>query len=159
MEPDTELSRLAGSYAEKYGNCAQASFHALVQYLRLPCDVQTFVRALTAMPGVAGTCETCGAVSGSLLAIGIALGPTEPSSGDAANRCLVAANRFCASMVEHFGSTRCGTILERSVGSRYVFSDPAETARWVEAGGPAQCMKVIQTAVQLAAPLIRTAAS
>ncbi len=159
MDPDAELSRLAGSYAEKYGNCAQASFHALVDHLALPCDTSAFVRALTPMPGIAGTCETCGAVSGSLLAMGIALGPTESPSEDAANRCLAAANRFCSSMVERFGGTRCGTILERSVGSRYVFSDPTETARWVQAGGPAQCIKVIQTAVQLAAPLIRSAAS
>ncbi len=60
MEVDSELAELASRYAEKYGNCAQASFHTLVHHLRLSCEIQTFARALTAMPGVAGTCETCG---------------------------------------------------------------------------------------------------
>src|SRR3989339_1805983 len=54
------------------GNCAQTSFLVLKEQFNL--DDGMILKALTPFPGIALRGETCGAVVGSLMAIGLVFG-------------------------------------------------------------------------------------
>ena len=58
-----------------YGYCSQASFATLQEKLSIECDAPSFIKALRPFPGIALRLETCGAVSGSLIALGLITDP------------------------------------------------------------------------------------
>ena len=59
------------------GNCAQTAFAVLQE--RFDLDGGQVLRALTAFPGIALRGETCGAVTGSLMALGLVCGRDDHS--------------------------------------------------------------------------------
>ena len=156
---EQELNAMAAENMQRYGNCAQASFHTLHKALRLECDHICILRGLAPFPGVGLTFETCGAVSGSLLAIGIALGATDPADQQRKALCYQVGNRFSSAVREELGSTRCGDIMERQFGRRFDLTDAAQKQQFTEAGAREKCTEVVQIAVQLAKRVLKTAGS
>ena len=154
MERDPKLDALVIRYGKQYGNCAQSSFLALQDRFNLQCDVPSFVRALTAFPGIGGTGETCGGVSGTLLALGLALGPADPADKEQSGKAHAAGHQFCSAVKKEFGSTDCGDIIERCCGRRFDLNNPLEAKQYAEAGGIMKCMNVVQTAVHVAAGIL-----
>ena len=67
-----ELSQKARDLLPQCGNCAQITFFVLREEFDL--DGQEILKALTPFPGLALRGETCGAVTGSLMAIGLVFG-------------------------------------------------------------------------------------
>jgi C_GCAxxG_C_C family probable redox protein len=154
MKRDPEVDALVMKYGKQYPNCAQTSFLATLERNHIACDVPSFVRALTAFPGIGGTGETCGAVSGSLLAMGLALGPTDHTDRAQAGKCHVASHQFCQAVKQEFGSTDCGGIIEGLCGRRYDLSNPEEAKQYAEAGGLMKCAGVVSTAVHIATGIL-----
>ena len=139
-------------------HCAQTSFLALQKRFNLQCDIPSFLRAITPLPGIGTTGETCGGVCGSLLALGLALGTADPTDKEQSEKCHAAAYQFCSAVKKEFGSTDCGDIIERCVGRRFDLSNPLEAKQYAEAGGMMECMKVVQTAVHIASGILENAA-
>ena len=156
MERDPKLDALVVKYGKEYGNCAQTSFLTMLEWNNIECDVPSFVRALTAFPGIGGTGETCGAVSGSLVAMGLVLGPTDHTDKAQAGKCSAASHQFCLAVKKEFGSTDCGDIIEHCCGRRYDLSKPEEAKQYAEAGGMMKCMNVVQTAVHFATGILES---
>ena len=100
------------------------------------------------------TQETCGAVSGCLLALGLRYGTTDRSDKDASSKCTERAHQFCPAVRRELGSTRCGDILERRLGRRFDLFDPSERRQYLDAGGVQTCTGVAQAAVRIAAALL-----
>ena len=67
-----ELARKATEALPRHGNCAQAPFSILQEEFGL--DHVTILKALGPLPGIALRGETCGAVIGCLMAIGLVFG-------------------------------------------------------------------------------------
>ena len=67
-----QLSQKARNLLPQRGNCAQTTFFVLREEFDL--DGQEILKALTPFPGLALRGETCGAVTGSLMAIGLVFG-------------------------------------------------------------------------------------
>jgi C_GCAxxG_C_C family probable redox protein len=133
-------------------NCAQASFLALHEIFGV--GDTSLAKALTPLPGIAERGETCGAVIGSLLAVGFVYGRDRLDDWAGWRASLVPARKFCELFEKELGSTQCGDIVEKLFGRRYNLADPADLGRFQEAGPAEKCGGVVRKAVRIAAELI-----
>jgi C_GCAxxG_C_C family probable redox protein len=148
------LTAIAESNMRHCHHCAQASFLTLQEAFGL--EGGAIVKALTPMPGIAERGETCGAVTGSLMALGLIFGRDRVDDWAAWRACLVPAREFCARFEREQGSTQCGDLLEKHFGERFDLGDPAGLAKFQAARpGPTEvCGRVVSGAVRMAAAVI-----
>jgi C_GCAxxG_C_C family probable redox protein len=148
------LDARADSNMRRCHHCAQASFLTLQEGFGLPGG--TILKALTPLPGIAERGETCGAVIGSLMALGLVFGREHIEDAATWQASLVPARTFCTRFEKELGSTQCGDLLEKHFGKRYNLADPFERAEFIAARpGPTEvCGHVVTTAVHLAAEVI-----
>ena len=135
------------------GNCAQTSFAVLQEEFDLEGD--QILRALTPFPGIALRGETCGAVIGCLMALGLEFGRDDLTDWRGYIGSLPSARRFCMRFEEENGSTDCASILEDKLGRNYDLADRAEALEYASSGGPQACSEVVASAVQIASEAIR----
>ena len=149
------LGEKVNKYLLKCGNCAQTSFIALQESFDL--EDGGILKALTPLPGIALRGETCGAVIGSLIALGLVYGRDREQLDDWSSyiRSLPSSRRFCRSFEAEYGSTMCGDIVEKQFGRRFNLADPAESMEWLGEGAIEKCGAVITTAVGIAAEIIQ----
>jgi C_GCAxxG_C_C family probable redox protein len=152
IKTDPELDTLVMKYARP--NCAQTSFLAMHEALDLDVDAKDFEQALTAYPGIGHTGETCGAVTGPLLAIGLALGPEDAADAEQTMKAGAAAHQLCAAVTGEFGSTRCAQIIEGFYGKPVDMTDPEQVQAYIAAGGQEHCLSVIMASVKAAKDII-----
>jgi C_GCAxxG_C_C family probable redox protein len=117
-------------------------------------DGSAILRALTPFPGIALRGETCGAVIGSLMAIGLVYGRDDLEDWHAYIESLPPARRFARRFDELNGSTACEAILEAELGRKFNLADTGQSLEYVEAGGPQVCGEILAGAVQAAAEII-----
>ena len=134
------------------GNCAQTSFVVLQEEFDL--DGDQILRALTPFPEIALRGETCGAVIGSLMALGLEFGRDDLSDFRGYIGSLPPARRFCKRFEEENGSIDCAKILEEKLGRTYDLADKTEAFEYATSGGPEACSVVVAGAVQIASELI-----
>jgi C_GCAxxG_C_C family probable redox protein len=146
------LEKQAGDYLEAYGSCAQGTLRALQEEFGL--GNAEVLKAATAMPGVALRGETCGAVIGSVMALGLAFGRYEPDDYDAFLRTLKAAHRFCRLFEEEFGSCMCAGVQERIFGRYYDLTDPVQMEEFANAEASSKCRVPAGFAVRIAGRMI-----
>ncbi len=146
------LSQMATDTLGASGNCAQTSFAVLQEEFDL--DGGQILKALTPFPGIALRGETCGAVIGSLMALGLVYGRDELDDWKGFISSLPSARRFCRSFEEMHGSTACAELLELKLGRRFDLADRSESLEYLSAGGQQKCGELIASAVEIAAELI-----
>lgn len=147
------LSNRAQDILVQSGNCAQTSFAVLQEEFDLPGA--EILKALTPFPGIALRGETCGAVVGCMMALGLVYGRDNLDDWKGYIASLPSARRFCRRFENENGSTACASILETRLGRRFNLADPVEAAEYLSAGGPQACGEVISGAIQIAAELMR----
>jgi C_GCAxxG_C_C family probable redox protein len=143
---------LADGHVRMCHHCAQATFLALDDVFGF--GQPGILKALTPLPGIAERGETCGAVIGSLMALGLVFGRDQLDDWNAWRASLVPARTFCDRFQGEFGSTQCGDIVERLAGRRLNLYDPAELAQFQVAGATQFTSRVVRKAVRVAAELI-----
>jgi C_GCAxxG_C_C family probable redox protein len=117
-------------------------------------DKAAVLKALTPFPGIALRGETCGAVVGSLMALGLVYGRDDLEDWHAYLGSLPPARRFARRFEELHGSTNCEQILEAKLGRKFNLADTGQSLEYVQAGGPQVCGEVLAGAVQTAAEII-----
>jgi C_GCAxxG_C_C family probable redox protein len=151
-----QILELLDATAEYYmgvsHNCAQSSFLALQEVFGL--EDGSIVKALTPFPGIAERGETCGAVTGTLMALGLVYGRDRLDDWEGWRKSLVPTREFCARFEDKIGSMSCGDILEKRLEKRLNLTDPEDLAEYRAAGGPTICTGVVQQAVRIAAAII-----
>jgi C_GCAxxG_C_C family probable redox protein len=155
MSQEDRLSALAQKARDtlaQSGNCAQTSFAVLQEEFDL--DGGEILKALTPFPGIALRGETCGAVVGCLMALGLVFGRDKLDDWKGYISSLPPARRFCRRFEEEHGSTACASILEAKLGRRFNLADRAESAEYLSARGAQTCGEVVASAVQIAAKTI-----
>jgi C_GCAxxG_C_C family probable redox protein len=157
MERIPELEAAVGKAAQQYPNCAECSFAAMAEYLSLDVDVADFARALTALPGIGRTGETCGAVTGALLGIGLAVGPTDPKDMAANQATEMVGHKFAKSVSAALGSTGCADVIEGMTGTRYDLANPEDAQKYLAAGGLQKCVGAVITTLTIAAEVVKDA--
>jgi C_GCAxxG_C_C family probable redox protein len=130
------------------GNCAQTSFAILNEDFDL--NGTQILKALTPFPGIALRGETCGAVIGSLMALGLVYGRDDLSDWKGYIGSLPSARRFCRQFEEENGSTACAAILQEKLGRNYDLADQAQALEYASAGGPEACSEVVASAIAIA---------
>jgi len=148
----TLLDQKVDHYMQLSHNCAQSSFLALSEQFGL--GNKDMVRALTPLPGIAERGETCGAVTGALLALGLVFGRDNLSDWQAYRDSLIPTNEFCDRFVEEMGSTMCGDIVESKFGQRMDLRNEDDLQQFQQSDATFKCGKVVKTAVRIAADLI-----
>ena len=130
------------------GNCAQTSFATLNEDFDL--DGEQILKALTPFPGIALRGETCGAVIGSLMALGLVYGRDDLTDWKGYIGSLPSARRFCKQFEEENGSTACAAVLQEKLGQNYDLADQVQALEYASAGGPDACSKVVASAITIA---------
>ena len=148
------LDQKVDQYMQRSHHCAQSSFMALKEQFGLNGE-QVF-RALTPLPGIAERGETCGAVTGPLMAMGLIYGRDiqQMEDWDTYQASLVPAGSFCELFEKEFGSTLCHKVQETKFGRCYRLTDPGELQDFQNAGATEQCSAVVRSAVHMAAEII-----
>ena len=100
--------------AEEYNfmlkNCAQGTALALMEEFGL--GNMEIIKALTPFPGVGGTGEICGGITGSLMAFGLFFGSDNRLDYDAMNKTITVAQKFMAFFEGEIGHMYCADIIE-----------------------------------------------
>jgi C_GCAxxG_C_C family probable redox protein len=147
---------------DRYSGCAQAVLGALQGELEIG-DVQSFKAATALSGGVARRGETCGALIGALMGLGLVLGREEMSDTPAYGRTMDASQdlveRFKAALQAQFGfkhalsSTLCRDIQQRIYGRAFDLADEGERQAFLAAGGHTEfgCLKTCAIAAEVAA--------
>jgi len=146
------LERKAGDYEELYGSCAQGTLLALQEEFGLG-DKQT-LRAATAMPGIALRGETCGAVVGAIMALGMAMGRDKPDDFASVQRTTKAARKLCRRFEQEFGGCNCRDVQHRIFGRSYNVADPVESMEFIKADAAKKCRAPAEKAARIAGELI-----
>jgi len=151
-QEDPFLSK-AREILKESSNCAQTSFAILQEEFNL--DGGEILRALTPFPGIALRGETCGAVIGCLMALGLEFGRDKLNDWSGYIRSLPSARRFCMRFEKENGSTDCASILVKKLGRHYDLSNRVEALKYASSGGPEACGEVVASAVKIASEAIR----
>ncbi len=148
------LDQKVDQYMQRSHHCAQSSFMALQEQFTLKGD-QVF-KALTPLPGIAERGETCGAVTGPLMAMGLIYGRDvhQMEDWDRYQSSLVPAGQFCMHFENEFGTTLCHQVQEGKFGKCYRLTDPDELQDFQNAGATEKCSEVVRSAVHMAAEII-----
>ena len=146
------LTQAVNETLDKSKNCAQTSFAVLEQEFNF--DGGEILKALTPFPGIALRGETCGAVIGCLMAIGLVYGRDNLDDWKGYLASLPPSRRFCRQFEEEHGSTACADLLETKLGRRYDLANRVDALRYVAAGGKRTCGEIINSAVCIAAEII-----
>ena len=115
-----ELEEKVDRYLPMVGSCAIASFRALNEQFKLNADDNTSRALMPFTGGIALKGETCGAVSGSMLAIGFFFESVNRTGKEKAGSSIEHGGMFFDRFTEGFGSTRCRGVLEHQYGRSYV---------------------------------------
>ena len=154
----------AGDRFELCTNCAQSTLAALQEEFNL-AGGGDIIKAATFMPGIASRKETCGAVVGGLMALGLAYGKDKLKDHEwdtAVGIKEMFALRekawgFCEDFKKEMGSTMCGDIRCKIMGREYVNYDglnPKWRERFLEDGGPRKCRLPVETAARIIASIM-----
>jgi C_GCAxxG_C_C family probable redox protein len=134
------------------GHCAQTSFAVLDEQFNL--DGGATLKALTPLPGIALRGETCGAVIGCLMALGLVYGRDDLEDSAGFFSSLPPAREFCRRFEQQVGGTNCHDILESDLGYSFDLAKQADFQKYLECGGIESCTEVIRKGVRIAAEII-----
>jgi len=146
------LAQRVKAIMSKSHNCAQSTFYALSEQFGLGGD--DVLKALTPLPGLAERGETCGAVTGALMAMGLIYGRDNLEDWKKYRSSLVPTNTFCQKFQEELGSSLCCQIQERAFGKCYNLMDPEQLKDFQRADATSRCTRVVQKACRIAADII-----
>ena len=156
-----EIRRKAHAY-DSHSGCSQAVLLALQEGLGIG-DAESFKSATVLSGGIARRGETCGALLGSLMALGLAAGRERMEDRPSYVRTTGIGGEICdgfqEKLLEEFGfeeplaSTLCREIQEKIYGRPFNLWEREDYEAFLEAGGHSDegCYKVCGIAAEVAA--------
>jgi C_GCAxxG_C_C family probable redox protein len=153
---ETLLDRIekdAHEYEKNFHGCSRCVLKPLQEHLGVGDDQS--LRASTPMAaGVAMRGETCGALLGGLMAVGMATASQDMSDTDALRNSLAAGFRLAKRVEKEFGTTNCTKLQTDRLGRYYSLADPEQYQAFIKAGGYAECSKVCGRIARMTAEFI-----
>ena len=104
------VQRRAEEYNFILKNCAQGTALALMEEFGL--GNMEIIKALTPFPGVGGTGEICGGITGSLITFGLYFGGDDRLDFEAMGKTIMTAQKFMAFFEGEVGHLYCADIIE-----------------------------------------------
>lgn len=93
--------------------------------------------------GVGRKGSLCGALTGSVMVIGMRRGRSDVNDQDRKEDAYSKCRQFWEAFEKEFGSNECYGL------TRCRFDDPADRERWFESGGMAMCAQIVEKAAKL----------
>jgi C_GCAxxG_C_C family probable redox protein len=145
---------LAEEYNYYFKNCAQGTALALFEEFGL--GSMEIIKALTPFPGVGGTGDMCGGITGALMAFGLFWGPETPPDFDKMNMIIETAQKYMAKFEGQIGHMYCADIIETVIlGTRINPGDSPEAMMdFANQKGFEKCGLPPGTGVKLAAEMM-----
>jgi len=129
-------------------NCAQAVFATFAPDLGL--DRETALKIASGFGGGMGRSgQTCGAVSGALMVIGLSFGYTDNTDYETKAECYELVHRFITQFTELHGTVNCSQLLGCDIGT----PEGRETAQQQDLFATL-CPKLVQDAVRIVERLL-----
>jgi len=164
------VGKLAGDYREAVSSsCCQGTLAALQEEFNLGGGKE-IIKAATFMSAIASRNETCGAIAGGLLALGLKFGTDKIKDSEAGMpeekieifklreaemfKFREKAWRFCEEFKKEFGSTMCGDIRPKIMGRDYNSMDPVDRQHFLNDGGRKKCRVPVEQGARIAASII-----
>ncbi|MBN1565205.1 MAG: C_GCAxxG_C_C family protein [Anaerolineae bacterium] len=142
--PDLTATR-ARDLFESGWFCTEAVVKAIAEHQNIDSPlIPKMATGLTA--GVARTSDLCGAVSGAILGLGLAMG--RASSEDSVEAIFAATQTLLAEFKQAYGSTNCGVLTSVDINT------PAGQTAFRESGQRVHCAAYVAWATQKALDLI-----
>jgi C_GCAxxG_C_C family probable redox protein len=107
------VQRRAEEYNFILKNCAQGTALALMEEFGL--GNMEIIKALTPFPGVGGTGEICGGITGSLITFGLYFGGDDRLDFEAMGKTIMTAQKFMAFFEGEVGHLYCADIIEKVI--------------------------------------------
>ena len=119
-------------------------------------DEASFMAGSSLAGGVARRGETCGALTGAIMAVGLVRGRKRIEDFDAYQACMELAYEVREKFLERVGHTLCAEIHKILLGRAYRLYDDEDRERFHEDGGhePTGCPGVCGKAARIAAEII-----
>ena len=126
--------------AEEYNfifkNCAQGTAMALMEEFGL--GNMEIIKALTTFPGIGGTGEMCGGITGSLITFGLYFGSDDPLDlsimSDPKKNPMIIAQKFMAFFEDAVGHWYCADIIETVILGKRLNPGESDVAMMTFAG-------------------------
>lgn len=148
-----KIEEEAYNYEKEYHGCSRCTLLPIQKYLKLG-DSSTLRASAPLAGGIAMTGETCGALLGGLLAVGLATADEKMENQTAFLNSLVAGFRYYRRFKTEMGNTRCRDLQMARLGRYYNMADPKEYEEFIKAGAYIECSKIVAKASRLAAEFI-----
>ncbi|MFW6056490.1 MAG: C-GCAxxG-C-C family protein [Chloroflexota bacterium] len=143
----------ARALEKDYHGCSRCVLIPLQKHLGLANGA--VARAASPLAGgIALSGEACGALTGSLLAIGLAVAPEDLNDRDGFLNAMTSGFRFRRRFEKQFEETTCRGLQTARLGNFYSMADPTAYKRFVELGGYETCSAIVGAASRLAAEFI-----
>ncbi len=148
-----KIEQTAYDYEKEFHGCSRCVFKALQDHLDLG-DGPSLKASTPLAAGIAMRGETCGALIGGLLAVGIVTAKEDLKDSNALNNSLAAGFRLAKKVEKEFGTTNCTKIQTDRLGRFYNLADPEQYKEFIEAGGYIECPKVVAKIARMTAEFI-----
>jgi C_GCAxxG_C_C family probable redox protein len=120
------VQQRAEEYNFIFKNCAQGTALALMEEFGL--GNMEIIKALTPFPGIGGTGEICGGITGSLITFGLYFGSDDRLDYEAENRTIAISQKFMAYFEDAVGHLYCSDIIETVILGRRLNPGESEAA-------------------------------
>ena len=148
-----KVEETAHGYEKEFHGCSRCVFKALQDHLDLGDGIS--LKASTPLAaGVAMRGETCGALIGALLAVGIITAQEDLKDANALNNSLAEGFRLARKVEKEFGTTNYTKIQTERLGRFYSLADPEQYQAFIEVGGYVECPKVVGKIARMTAEFI-----
>ena len=139
--------------------CGRCTLKSLMEHFGLGDESSKDLALKAIMPlsgGIAQTRNTCGAVLGGLMAIGMVFfqGRLQDATTEDLFAAMAMGRKYYRSFEREMGHSRCFDIREAGLGRCFDGVDPVEYEKFIEAGGYDLCGRVAGKAARIAAEFI-----
>jgi C_GCAxxG_C_C family probable redox protein len=147
------IEKEAHDYERDFHGCSRCVLKPLQDHLHIG-DEASLKASTPLAAGVAMRGETCGALLGGMLAVGIATASPEMEDPEALRNSLAAGFRLAKKIEKAFGTTNCTQIQTAELGRFYSLADPEQYEAFISGGGYEKCSKVCGKIARMTAEFI-----
>lgn len=148
-----KIEKSAHDYEMEYHGCSRCALRPIQEHLKLG-DGWALKAATPLAAGIAMRGETCGALLGGMMAIGMATASEDFADQAKFMEAMAAAYRYWRRFVKEFGSSRCRDIQLARVGRYYDLSDIRQYEEAREKGLYRVASEIVGKASRMAAQMI-----
>jgi C_GCAxxG_C_C family probable redox protein len=152
------IAKAAYDNDRAYEGCTRCVLAALQDHLHLLDDDKAcgaVLKASTALAaGVARRGETCGALTGAIMAVGLVTGGERLDDAEGYVRAMNIAVEVFDRFKKNYGTVKCFEIQEKLFGRHYDFFNPEDAEAWYKDGGLDKCPGVCAVAARIGGEVI-----